>query len=110
VFSAEGRLKLMQTRQGRALLIMATTAVLDRLGTKVRAEVGLSFPKLFDTSFFIEGCVDPQCMQVTDGSERQVGGAARVRALSDHLTFGTSGSYSLDSGVPSLFINSAVNF
>ncbi|MCC7441614.1 MAG: hypothetical protein IT285_08275 [Bdellovibrionales bacterium] len=74
VLSAEGRLRLSRSAEGRAFLMAATTVMIDEFGPRIRAEAGVVADTVAVTGTY-EGRLDSDGATFVDGARRTAGAA-----------------------------------
>lgn len=70
LFSAEGRLRLTKTAEGRAFLVAATTVLINEMGARGRFEVGVATDKIAIMGA-VEGRLSNNSAPYEDGTERR---------------------------------------
>jgi hypothetical protein len=75
--SAEGRIKLSQSPEGRAYMIAATTVLIDQLGVRGRAQLGI-FNDNAGATVQVEGRLTNDSVLFEDGSARTASASVYV--------------------------------
>ncbi len=101
-FTADGRLRLSQSPEGRAFLIAATTILIDEMGIRARLETGITNDH-FGATILVEGRVTDDTAIYKDGSERRAGLSAWWTP-NQVIRIGLNASTTLEQGAPNTTI------